>query len=94
MAIHLQYIKTLKKKPRHLLVISICDYSLKTRYRQHLLLCLVGDSHFGNEDVAALELSRRYISTILLFCFSSTCLFFLLCEVKWKGLYSLEASKI
>lgn len=53
------------KKPHHVLFISICNCSLKTSYRQHLLLCLVGDSCFGNEDAATLELSRRYISAIL-----------------------------
>lgn len=78
----------------HILVISICDCSLKTSYRQHLLLCLVGDSRFGKEDVAALELSRRYISTILPFSVISLFVLFVICELKWKSLSSFEISKI
>lgn len=65
---------------------------IKTTYRQHLSLCLVGDSRFANEDVAALELSRRYISTILPFLKKKIIIFilFVICELRWGSLNSLK----
>lgn len=54
-------------------------------YRQHLFfLCLPGDSHLDNEDVAALELSRRYVSNSHTETFKTNLSYFL---VKNKYLY-------